>query len=295
MKPNQPGLPMSRSTVIKALMRATILVLLLGMSTILSMAQQASVERSAWNRPFEPFRLIGNIYYVGATGVSAFLIVTPAGSILLDGGLPETAAQIAGNITKLGFRLTDVKYLLNSHAHFDHAGGLAELKRLSGGVLVASGGDAPALRAGGPEMPAVVVDRIIGDGEALRLGDATLTAHITPGHTKGSTTWTTTVTEKSRSYLVVFYCSTSVVDRLVGNAHYPQIAKDYEHTFRKLRSLSGDVFLAPHPFFFGLEEKRKRMTEAAPNPFIDPTEFRRFVEKSEQEFRAALNKEQSQR
>jgi metallo-beta-lactamase class B len=281
--------------MVKILMRATTLVLVLSIVALMPMAQQTSDERSAWNRPFEPFHLIGNIYYVGAAGVSAFLVVTPAGSILLDGGLPETASQIAGNIIKLGFRLIDIKYLLNSHAHFDHAGGLAELKRLSGGVMVASGGDAPALRAGGPAMPAVVVDRIVADGDSLRLGDTTLTAHLTPGHTKGCTTWTTTVTEKGRAHSVVFYCSTSVVDRLVGNAHYPQIAKDYEHTFRKLRALSGDVFLAPHPFIFGLEDKRKRMAEAATNPFVDPTEFHRFVEKSEREFRATLNKEQSQR
>ena len=163
--------------MIKTLMRTTTLVLLLSIVGVMPMAQQTSDERSAWNRPFEPFHLIGNIYYVGAAGVSAFLIVTPAGSILLDGGLPETASQIAGNITKLGFRLTDVKYLLNSHAHFDHAGGLAELKRLSGGAMVASSGDAPALRAGGPAMPPVVVDRIIADGDALGLGDTTLTAH----------------------------------------------------------------------------------------------------------------------
>jgi metallo-beta-lactamase class B len=259
------------------------------------MAQQTSVDRAAWNRPFQPFHLIGNIYYVGAAGVSAFLIVTPAGSFLLDGGLPETASQIARNIAELGLRLSDVKYLLNSHAHFDHAGGLAELKRLSGATLVASSGDAPALRAGGPAMPAVAVDRLVRDGEALRLGNTTLTAHITPGHTKGCTTWTTTVTEKGRAHSVVFYCSTSVVDRLVGNAQYPQIATDYEHSFRKLRALSSDVFLAPHPFFFGLEEKRERMTEAASNPFVDPTELPRFVERSEREFRADLEKQQVQR
>jgi metallo-beta-lactamase class B len=259
------------------------------------MAQQTSDQRAVWNRPFPPFHLIGNIYYVGAAGVSAFLIVTPAGSFLLDGGLPETASQIARNIAELGFRLSDVKYLLNSHAHFDHAGGLAELKRLSGAAMVASAGDAPALRAGGPAMPAVTVDRIVEDGEALRMGDTTLTAHVTPGHTKGCTTWTMTATEKGSTHRVVFYCSTSVVDRLVGNAQYPQIATDYEHSFRKLRALSSDVFLAPHPFFFGLEEKRNKMTATVPNPFVDPTEFPRFVEKSEREFRTALDKEQSQR
>jgi metallo-beta-lactamase class B len=187
----QPGnLTIHLRSMICTLMRIVPLAVLISVLAVVPMAQQTSDERAAWNRPFQPFHLIGNIYYVGATGVSAFLIVTPGGSFLLDGGLPETAPQIARNVAELGFRLSDVKYLLNSHAHFDHAGGLAELKRLSGATMVASTGDAPALRAGGPAMPAVSVDRIVGDGEALRLGDTTLTAHVTPGHTQGCTTWT---------------------------------------------------------------------------------------------------------
>ena len=275
-------------------MRIVALVVLISLLAVAPMAQQTSDQRAAWNRPFQPFHLIGNIYYVGATGVSAFLIVTPAGSFLLDGGLPETAPQIARNVAELGFRLSDVKFLLNSHAHFDHAGGLAELKRLSGAAMVASTGDAPALRAGGPAMPAVVVDRIVRDGEALRLGDTTLTAHFTPGHTKGCTTWTMTATDRGGTLGVVFYCSTSVVDRLVGNAQYPQIATDYEHSFKKLRTLSSDVFLAPHPIFFDLENKRKKLNEGGPNPFVDPTELRRFVENSEREFHADLKKQRAQ-
>jgi metallo-beta-lactamase class B len=275
-------------------MRTVAQVILISILTVAPMAQQTTDQRAAWNRPFQPFHLIGNIYYVGATGVSAFLIVTPAGSFLLDGGLPETAPQIARNIAELGFRLGDVKYLLNSHAHFDHAGGLAELKRLSGATMVASSGDAPALRAGGPEMPAVGVDRIVADGEGLRLGDTTLMAHVTPGHTQGCTTWTMTTPEKDRAYRVVFYCSTSVVDRLVGNAQYPRIATDYEHSFKKLRTLSSDVFLAPHPIFFDLENKRKKLKAGGPNPFVDPTELPRFVENSEQQFRADLEKQRAQ-
>ena len=258
----------------------------------LPQASQMSGERVAWNQPFQPFQLIGNIYYVGAKGVSAFLITTPAGSVLLDGGLPETAPQIAKNITDLGFRLGDVKYLLNSHAHFDHAGGLAELKRLSGAMMVASDRDAPALRSGSQDMPAVVVDRVIRDGETLRLGDTTLTALVTPGHTKGCTTWTMTTTESGRVYSVIFYCSTSVVDRLVGNTQYPEIVADYERTFSRLRTLSSDVFLGPHPTFFDMETKRKKMNDGAPNPFVDPTELGRSVAQSERQFRLELRKQQ---
>jgi len=144
-------------------------------------------------------------------------------------------------------------------------------------------------------MRAVGVDRIVADRETLRLGGTTLTANITPGHTKGCTTWTMTATEKGNAHRVVFYCSTSVVDRLVGNAQYSQIAADYEHTFRKLRPLSCDVFLAPRPSFFDMENKRKKMKADGPNPFVNPTEFPRFVENSERQFRAALETEQSQR
>jgi metallo-beta-lactamase class B len=241
-----------------------------------------------WNKPVEPFRVVGNIYYVGAAGVSAFLVVTPAGSILLDAGLPETAPQIAGNIRALGFHVTDVKVLLDSHAHFDHSGGLAELKRLSGAKLVASAGDAPALERGGRDSPAVAVDRVVNDGDTVELGGLTMTVNITPGHTKGCTTWSTTTTENAKPYRVLFHCSTSVVDKLVGNREYPHIVDDYEQSFRKFRAMEADVFLAPHPAFFRMEEKRSRMRPGAANPFVDPGELRRFVDASERQFRKQL-------
>ena len=288
------GLDIWHFHMICSLMCVAALVVVISSLTLAPMAQQTSDQRAAWNQPFQPFHLIGNTYYVGATGVSAFLIVTPAGSFLLDGGLPETAPQIARNIAELGFRLSDVKYLLNSHAHFDHAGGLAELKRLSGATMVASAGDAPALRAGGPAMPAVGIDRIVADGEALQLGGTTLKANITPGHTKGCTTWTMTATEKGTAHHVVFHCSTSVVDPLVGNVQYPQIGTDYEYSFQKLRTLPCDVFLAPHPSFFDLENKRQRMKAGRANPFVDPTEFHRFLENSERQFHADLEKQRAQ-
>jgi metallo-beta-lactamase class B len=238
--------------------------------------------------------VLGNVYYVGALGVSAYFIQTPAGAILLDGGLQETAPLIEKNIATLGFRVKDVKVLLNSHAHFDHAGGLAALQKASGATLVASRGDAPALRAGGGNQPPVRVDRVIADGDTVELGGTVLTAHVTPGHTKGCTTWTTTVVEAGRSHPLVFYCSTSVVDRLVNNARYPSIVADYERSFAALRALPCDVFLAPHGDFFQLSAKRAKMTASGPNPFIDPGELRRFVDRSEQSFREALAKEQAQ-
>ena len=248
---------------------------------------------ATWNDPVAPFHLVGNIHYVGAQGVSAFLVTTPAGAFLLDGGFPETAPYIEKNITKLGFRVRDVKFLLNSHAHFDHAGGLAALKKATGARLVASAGDAPGLRAGGKLQPAVGVDRVIQDGESVELGGVVLTARVTPGHTPGCTTWTMTTEEAGKPLRVVFYCSTSVVDRLVGNSGYPGIVADYERSFATLRDLPCDVFLGPHPSFFQMAAKRERQGPGKPNPFIDPSELQRYVQQSEASFRDALKKEQA--
>jgi metallo-beta-lactamase class B len=253
-------------------------------------ANDMKSRREAWNQPFAPFRVIGNIHYVG-TGVSSFLITTPEGAILLDGGLPETAPLIEKSIAELGFRVRDVRFLLNSHAHFDHAGGLAALKKASHAKLVASRGDAPVLRAGTPDQPAVAVDRVVDDGDRVELGGTVLTARVTPGHTPGCTTWTMTVSDAGKPYRVVFFCSTSVIDRLVGNRHYPSIVADYERSFKALRALPADVFLGPHPEFFQLAAKRERMRGGGENPFIDPGEFGRYLDQSEQTFRATLERE----
>lgn len=270
-------------------MRITVLIL----SLLALGAQRTASDREAWNQPVEPFQIIGNVYYVGADGVSAFLIRTGDGLILLDGALPETAPQIAKNIASLGFNIRDVKVLLNSHAHFDHGGGLAELKRLSGASLAVSALDAPALEAGDPNMPPVRVDRRLADGDTVRLGGTTLTAHLTPGHTKGCTTWTMTAEESGRRHDVLFHCSTSVVDTLVGNTGYPNIVADYERTFARLRAMKADVFLTNHPWFFGMSEKVKARQEGGVNPFIDPLALGRFNDRQEQNFRAALEKERS--
>ena len=265
---------------------AVLLVALLSLG-----AQQSASQREAWNQPVEPFRIVGDVYYVGAEGVSAFLVRTSDGAILIDGGLPETAPHIAASIAKLGVDIRDVKVLLNSHAHYDHGGGLAELKRLAGASLAVSGPDGDRLEKGEPNMPAVRVDRRLSDGDTVRLGETTLTANITPGHTKGCTTWTMTTREGESDYRVLFHCSTSVVDTLVGNAGYPNIVADYERTFAKLRTMNADVFLANHPMFFRMSEKRAAMKAGAPNPFVDPSELRRFNDRQETQFKAVLEKE----
>ena len=252
--------------------------------------QSNSEQRAEWNQPVKPFQIIGNVYYVGAH-VSSFYIKTPDGAILIDGGLQETARLIEKNIAALGFSIKDVKYLLNSHAHYDHCGGLAELKKRSGAQMIASERDARVLNSGNGQFaafPAVHVDRIIGDNQTVNLGGVALTAHLTPGHTKGCTTWTMPVTDSGKTYQVVFYCSTSVVDKLVNNTAYPNIVSDYQHTFAALRKMHADVFLGPHAQFFDLDEKQKRLEAGKLDAFIDPTEMPKFVEKSERDFRKAL-------
>jgi metallo-beta-lactamase class B len=257
---------------------------------------QADPTSRSWNKPVPPFQIIGNLYYVGAIEIGSFLITTRQGHILLDGGFVETAPQIERNIAQLGFKLEDVKILLNSHAHFDHAGGLAELKQKTGAKFIASARDAELLRSGGHgdfrfgdtlTFPPVAVDQIIGDGQSIELGDQKLTAWMTPGHTKGNTTWTTKISDGSKSYDVVFAGSPTALDyQLVGKESYPGIASDFEKTFAVLKKLPCDIFLSDHGSFFSFEQKRERLARGEkPNPFIDPDGYKRFVTEYEKEFR----------
>lgn len=263
----------------------------------------AETQRARWNQPSAPFRLIGNVYYVGTEGLASYLIATPEGAILLDGALAESAPQIERNLEALGFKLGDVKYLLNSHAHFDHSGGLAQLKRDTGAALVASEGDRSALEGGfylGSEgdhsldsVP-VRVDRTIRDGETLTLGGTTLTANLTPGHTRGCTSWSMPVTEAGSTWQALFFCSATVAaNRLVDPPQYPGIVDDYRETFERAKALKVDVFLASHPSFFDLQAKRARLGKAALNPFVDPSAFGAFLAAAEADFRAELARQQA--
>lgn len=264
---------------------------------------QADAVSRSWNLSVKPYRVIGNIYYVGASEVTAFLIVTDKGHILLDSGFFETVPQIKQNVAQLGFRMADIKILINSHAHFDHAGGFALLKELTGAKLFASQAEADLLARGGKgdfhfgdrfSYSPVTADRILRDGDTVELGGITMTAHLTPGHTKGCTTWTMKVREGSRQYDVVFVGSTTVVPgyKLVDNANYPTIADDYELTFRVLKGLPCDVFLASHGSFFSMLLKSKLLALGKqPNPFIDARGYRSFIKLTELVFRAELRRQ----
>jgi metallo-beta-lactamase class B len=260
---------------------------------------QASDLLKTMNQPVAPFHLIGNIYYVGASDITSYLIVTPDGDILLDGGFVQTAPQIEANILTLGFKLSDVKIILNSHAHLDHAGGISEMRRATGARFVAMEPDVPALTAG-TAYPAVSPDRVIHDGDTVTAGGLTLTAHLTPGHTPGCTTWTMVTQDNGRPYNVVFVGSATVlpnyklIDRPDAKATYPGIEADYEKTFRVLKSLPCDVFLAAHGTMYSLTQKREAMSKnPAQNPFIDPWGYQAFIIHAESVFQTELQKERA--
>jgi metallo-beta-lactamase class B len=265
---------------------------------------QADATSREWNKPIPPFRIAGNLYYVGAIEITSYLITTPQGHFLLDGGFVETAPQIEHNIVQLGFKLSDVKYLLNSHAHYDHAGGLAELKKVTGAKFVASEGDAGLLRKGGHGdfrfgdtllFPPIEPDKIILDGELLQLGDQVMTAHLTPGHTRGNTTWTTKIREGGRTYDVVFIGSQSSLDyKFVGQESYPGIATDFVKSFAVLKTLPCDIFLASHGWFFHFVDKHERLMRGDANAFVDPDGYNRYLSESEKDFRQKVDRQSQQ-
>jgi metallo-beta-lactamase class B len=255
-----------------------------------------------WRQPFDPLRIVGNIYFVGTRGLSSFLIVTPDGGILIDSGEADSVPFIRANVEKLGFRLSDIRILLAGHAHFDHVGGHADIERLTGAQVMVVGADREALESGvdrsalgGSGWKPVRVDRVLKDGDTVSLGGTRLTAHLTPGHTQGCTTWTADATQDGRRYRVAFVCSVTINEgvHLVGNTRVPDITQQYAQAFRVLRGLKPDVFVAEHPAVFGLEEKAaKAGSGGAANPFVDREGYSRFVDRSEQAYLKQLQDEQ---
>lgn len=254
--------------------------------------------QSDWHEPMEQFRIIGNIYYVGTQGLSSYLITTSQGHILIDTGFEQTVPLIRRNVEKAGFQFRDIRILLSSHAHGDHVGGHAAAKEFSGARITASQLDAEVLEKGNSRsIKPVSIDRIIKDGDTVTLGGVTLTAHLTPGHTKGCTTWTITVAENGRKYEVVFMGGWGVNPgtRLVQNDAYPAIADDYAATFRTLRGLKCDIFLAQHGNIFGLKEKAAALrAKPAANPFLDAAGYTTALDKAEQAFQAEYERQRQE-
>ena len=261
-------------------------------------------EAPDWTNPFPPYRVIGNIYYVGSQGLAAYLITTPQGNILINSNLEKSVPMIRESIEKLGFKFSDTKILLISHAHWDHCSGSAAIKELTGAKYMVMDADVPEIEAGGKgnfqygdnptsRYQPTKVDRALHDGDEVRLGGTVLVAHLTPGHTKGTTTWTMKVADGGKTYNVVIIGSPNVNAgyKLVNNVLYPQIASDYARMFQVLKALPCDVFLGAHGNYYGMEEKYARMKEGAANPFIDPDGYKSYVAEREQTFLAELAKQ----
>ena len=243
----------------------------------------------SWVEPFKPFRVIGNVYFVGTRGLAMFLITTPEGHILIDTGLEQAAALVLENVEKLGFKVSDIKIILSSHAHFDHVAGHALVKARTGAKVFASEADALLLESGGKtdfrfgndiSFAPVTVDRRLKDGEKVSLGGSTLTARLTPGHTKGNTTWIMTVKDQGREYQVVLAGSMTINPgvKMLNYAPYPTSGADYAKSLDMLEGLHPDIFFAPHGGQFKLEEKVKAFEQnPAVNPFVDPEGYRAMV------------------
>jgi metallo-beta-lactamase class B len=276
---------------------------------ILVLAGAGCVQAQAnpeWTEPFPPFRIADNLYYVGSKGLANYLVTTPQGNILINSDMGANVPLIEASIEKLGFKFADTKILLISHAHWDHDAGSATIKEKTGAKYMVMDADVAVVESGGKadfaygNDPALLyrpakVDRVLHDGDEVRLGGAVLVAHLTPGHTKGCTTWTMAVTDRGKTYNAVILGSPNVNPgyKLVGNTAYPQIAEDYERMWRVLKTLPGDIFLGAHGGYFGLEEKYPLLKEGGANPFVDPSGYKKYIAEKEQEFRRELGRQKN--
>jgi metallo-beta-lactamase class B len=244
---------------------------------------------------FPPHKIVGNVYYVGTQSLAAFLVVTPEGNFLINSAYERTIPVIRKSVTDLGFRFTDTKIVLGSHAHADHMEGDAMVKELTGAKVMAMAEDVPALERLKPGDKPHPIDRILHDGDEVTLGGSTLVAHLTPGHTRGCTTWSMKVREGGQSYSVVIIGSMGVNagTRLVNNPQVPDITDEYKRGFKVLRGLACDVPLGSHPAMYSLAEKYPRLGQG-PNPFIDPAGYKTEVNIEERAFLDVLDRQQKE-
>ncbi|MBV8817354.1 MAG: subclass B3 metallo-beta-lactamase [Acidobacteriaceae bacterium] len=255
-----------------------------------------------WDEPFPPHRIAGNLYYVGSTGLSSYLVTTPQGHILINASFDRTVPLIRTSVEKLGYKFGDIKILLSSHAHGDHVAGSALVKELTGAKVEMMRPDDQVMEHGGAGQylyketwKPCKVDRVLKDGDTVSLGGTVLTAHLTPGHTRGCTTWTMKVEDGGKTYDVVIVGSPNVNPgyRLVHNAEYPEIAADFARTFQVLKSLHCDIFLGAHGEYYGMPEKYARLKSGAGgNPFVDPEGYRAYVKDREEAYLKTLHEQQ---
>lgn len=262
------------------------------------------------NQPFPPHKIADNLYYVGSRQLASYLVTTQRGHILINSGFESTVPLIRGNVEKLGFKFGDVKILLASHAHDDHVEGHAFVRQLTGARVYVMQGDDKVIASGGQgqylsdrRWKPCPVDRVLVDGDKVTLGDATLVAHLTAGHTRGCTTWTMRTHDGVRpaggagpalDVVIVGSPNSKPIYRLVGDRDYPEIAADFAKSFRVWRSLPCDIFLGAHGDYYGLEAKYPRLAPGQPNPFVDPQGYRAYIDEREQAFRAQLEQQKKQ-
>lgn len=262
-----------------------------------------------WNAPQQPFRIYGNAYYVGTHGLASVLLTSPTGDVLIDGGLPESAPVIIANIRQLGFRVEDVKLILNTHVHFDHAGGIAELQRVSGAVVAASPSSASVLERGtvGPDDPQYGVVspitpiprvRLIADGETLHVGSLSVTAHFTAGHTPGGTSWSWRSCEGDHCLEVVYADSQTPVSAddfyFTRNNRYPGVLQDFERSFATLENLRCDILITPHPDASNLWARLARREHGEAGALVDPNACKAYVTRAREQLTRRITKEQAQ-
>jgi metallo-beta-lactamase class B len=281
------------------------------LSGILASAAQAHAAQllppgdPEWTVALAPFRIADNLYYVGSRGLASYLIVSPAGDVLINSSLESSVPMIRRSVEALGFKFTDIKILLISHAHWDHAAGSAEVLRLTSAKYMVMDDDAPVVESGGAKdfayaerrYPRTKVDQVLHDGDQVRLGGVILVAHKTPGHTKGCTTWTMQTTDEGHVREVVIVGSWYVnpgyqlMDRPGKKASYPTIAADYRHAFDVLANLHCDIFLGAHGSYFAMTDKLAHQAQATNNPWVDPDGYQRALKERRQEFETELAKQ----
>jgi len=248
------------------------------------------------NKPFPPHKVIGNVYFVGTADLGSYLITTSDGHILVNADYETTVPQIRTAVGELGFKFTDIKIILGSHAHGDHIEGDAMVKELTGARVMAMEEDVPALKRITPGGKPHPIDRVLHDGDEVKLGSSTLAAHLTPGHTKGCTTWSMKATEAGKTYDVVIVCSVGWNPGyiLVNNKDYPQISDDYVRSFATLRKLPCDIFLAAHGGFYDLSGKYAKLGQGGSNPFLDRAGYLAYIDQKEKSFYAELARQKTQ-
>ena len=280
---------------------SVIISLLFSFNVIAQMPPSPPADSPDRTNPVEPFHIIDNIYFVGTTVQSvSYLITSPEGHIIIDSAFEESVPTILGNVEKLGFKPADIKIILTAHAHVDHVGGHALMQEETGGQIMVMAEDVGIVESGGKSDPAVKepwtpakVDRVLKDGDQVTLGKTVLTAHLTPGHTQGCTTWTTTAEAEGKKYNVVFMCGVRIDGpSLLSDPDYPDIATDLAGTYKVLEALPVDVYLGGHGYWFNLGEKIERVKKGEGyKVFIDPEGYRRAINGWQQDFVDRLIKE----